>query len=229
MKKSKIAKKIFISGLILLTTTVLLYISYNRPVSKTNSTIELTTEEINEYEGQNLSSINNFRENSIEGIQYIDKENYKLKITGLENDINYSYNDLINSNQSYKKVVTLNCVEGWSVKILWEGFLFKDLIDRQSIPEKVNTIIIKASDGYSTSFPIDYLYNNDILIAYKMNDVELPPERGFPLQLVAESKYGYKWIKWITEIEFSTDENYRGFWESRGYSNDGDLNKDFFE
>ncbi|MDO5838624.1 MAG: molybdopterin-dependent oxidoreductase [Methanosarcina mazei] len=25
-----------------------------------------------------------------------------------------------------------------------------------------------------------------------MNDVTLPPERGFPLKLVAEDKYGYK-------------------------------------
>jgi len=53
--------------------------------------------------------------------------------------------------------------------------------------------------------------------------VVLPPERGFPFQLVAESKLGYKWIKWITEIELSDDVNYRGFWESRGFSNDADL------
>ncbi|TRZ50143.1 hypothetical protein D4Q80_00830 [bacterium] len=62
-----------------------------------------------------------------------------------------------------------------------------------------------------------------------MNKITLPPERGFPLQLVAESKWGYKWIKWITEIELSDDINYRGFWESREYSNDADLDKGFFE
>ena len=67
------------------------------------------------------------------------------------------------------------------------------------------------------------------MIAYKMNGLELPPERGFPFQLVAETKFGYKWIKWITEIEFSDDENYQGYWESRGYSNDGDLKKDFLK
>lgn len=53
-----------------------------------------------------------------------------------------------------------------------------------------------------------------------MNGLELPPERGFPFQLVAESKYGYKWIKWITEIELSGDANCEGYWESRGYPND---------
>ena len=45
-----------------------------------------------------------------------------------------------------------------------------------------------------------------IIVAYKMNGVELPPKRGFPFQLVAESKWGYKWIKWITSIEVSDDE-----------------------
>jgi DMSO/TMAO reductase YedYZ molybdopterin-dependent catalytic subunit len=56
-----------------------------------------------------------------------------------------------------------------------------------------------------------------------MNGLVLPPERGFPFQLVAESKYGYKWIKWITEIELSDNVNYKGFWESKGFSNDAGL------
>ncbi len=66
-------------------------------------------------------------------------------------------------------------------------------------------------------------------MAYKMNGLTLPPERGFPFQLVAEKKWGYKWIKWITGIELSDDEDYRGYWESRGYSNEADLEKGFFE
>ena len=69
---------------------------------------------------------------------------------------------------------------------------------------------------------------NDIIMAYKMNGVDLPAERGFPFQLVAESKWGYKWIKWITDIELSGDENYRGYWESRGYSNSADLDGSYF-
>ncbi len=65
-------------------------------------------------------------------------------------------------------------------------------------------------------------------MAHKMNGVTIPPERGHPFQLVAESKWGYKWIKWITKIELSDDENYKGYWESRGYSNSADLDKGFF-
>ena len=59
-------------------------------------------------------------------------------------------------------------------------------------------------------------------------EVELPPERGFPFEVVAESKWGYKWVKWVTKIELSGDPNYRGYWESRGYNNDGDLSGPIF-
>ncbi len=191
---------------------------------------ELEAVEVREYEGKDLSSIGDFRENSIKGPQYIDKESYRLRIKGLTSgEKEFSYGDIVGNFQSYKKVVTLNCVEGWSVDILWEGFLARDLIDGNDIPSGTNTIILRAYDGYSTSFPASYILDNDILIAYKMNGVELPPERGFPFQLVAEDKYGYKWIKWITEIEFSDDEDYKGFWESRGYSNSGDLDKNFLD
>ncbi len=54
-------------------------------------------------------------------------------------------------------------------------------------------------------------------------------ERGFPFQLVAEQKWGYKWIKWITKIELSDNTNYKGFWENVGYNNNGDLSGSKFE
>ena len=134
--------------------------------------------EVREYEGQDLSSISDFRENSIKGPQYINVSTYRLKITGLVNKtIEYTYDDVVNGFQKYQKVVTLHCVEGWSVNILWEGFLLKDLLNEAGIDPKAVAVIFYAYDGYSTSHPLDYILNNDILIAYKMNDLVLPPER----------------------------------------------------
>jgi len=179
--------------------------------------------EINEYKGQKLSSIDDFRENSIKGSQYINEENYELVITGLVNNtVVYTYDRVVNDHRRYEKVVTLHCVEGWEVTILWEGVLVRDLMEEVGIDPAATVVVFYASDGYSTSLPLDYLIDNDIIIAYKMNGVVLPPERGFPFQLVAESKLGYKWIKWITRIELSDDVNYRGYWESRGFSNEAD-------
>jgi len=172
---------------------------------------------------------NGFRENSIKGPQEIDVESYTLRITGLvANSKNYTYDEVVNKHQHYEKVVTLNCVEGWSVTVLWEGVLVRDLLAEAEPLANAEVLIFHAYDGYTTSLPIDYIMDNDILMAYKMDDVILPPERGFPFQLVAESKWGYKWIKWITEIELSDDANYRGYWESRGYSNSADLDESFF-
>ena len=113
--------------------------------------------------------------------------------------------------------------------MLWEGVLVRDLVQSVGVLPEANTIIFHAHDGYTTSFPVDYVIDNDILMAHKINEITIPPERGFPFQLVAESKWGYKWIKWIDRIELSDDENYRGYWEQRGYSNSADLDEYFFE
>ena len=152
----------------------------------------------------------------------------KMSVTVVPNQKNYTYDEILTIFQHYKKIVTLDCVEGWSVTILWEGLLVRDLLAEAQPLANAEVVIFHAYDGYTTSLPIDYIMNNNILMADKMNGVTLPPERGFPFQLVAESKWGYKCIKWITEIELSDDTNYRGYWESRGYSNSADLDKGFF-
>ncbi len=185
--------------------------------------------EVREYQGENLGSINDFRENSIKGPQHVDIATYQLKVTGLADNItSYAYDEVLNDFTSYKKVVELNCVEGWSVKILWEGVNLKEILEKAGPKPEAKVVIFHAYDGYTTSFPIEYIVNNNILMADKMNGLTLPPERGYPFQLVAESKWGYKWIKWITEIELSDNINYKGYWEERGYSNSGDLDQGFF-
>lgn len=210
---------------VLLGIAVIGYISVMQ--SQMDNIQQLTSVEVRDYNGTNLSSIAAFMENSINGPQYVDNITYRLSITGLvDHPESYSYQDVLSQFQSYKKVVTLNCVEGWSVTILWQGVLVKDILNEAGVNSSAKTVIFRAVDGYSTSFPIDYIMNNSIILAYKMNNVTLPPERGFPFQLVAENKWGYKWIKWVNQIEIS-DTNYTGYWESRGYSNSGDLNSSF--
>ena len=189
-----------------------------------NGTVELGSIELSNYKGAKLGSKEDFRENSIKGPQYVDADTYSLRITGLvENNTSYSYGEILQNNTRYRKVVTLNCVEGWSVKVLWDGVLVRDILEEAGPLESGRVLIFKAADGYTTSLPIDYFYERDILMAYGMNNVTLDPQRGFPFQLVTEMKWGYKWIKWITEIEVSDDIDYKGYWEERGYSNSGDL------
>jgi DMSO/TMAO reductase YedYZ molybdopterin-dependent catalytic subunit len=190
---------------------------------------QLPATEIREYEGQNLSSINDFRENSIAGPQHVSLDDYTLEITGLvERPLSLTYDEVLDR-LHYEKVVTLHCVEGWDATILWEGVLIEDLLEQAGVQDGAVTVIFHAVDGYTSSLPLDFIRQNDIMLAYRMNGVTLPPERGFPFQVVAESKWGYKWVKWVSEIELSADADYRGYWENYGYNNDGDLEGPIFE
>jgi DMSO/TMAO reductase YedYZ molybdopterin-dependent catalytic subunit len=219
-------KPALISGL--LVAALLIFFSADYFLNPEVDTLDAV--QVKNYQGQKLSSINDFRENSIKGPQNININNYTLQITGrVEKPQNFTYNSIIKNYKNYQKVVTLDCVEGWSATILWRGVLVSDLINEAKPLEDGKVVIFYAVDGYSTSFPIEYLIDNEILMAYQMNNVTMPPERGFPFQLVAESKWGYKWVKWITKIEVSNNTDYEGYWESRGYSNSGNLNESFIK
>ena len=180
--------------------------------------------EIQNYQGENLSSIADVKENAIRGTQYLNESTYRLTITGLVNKtVEYTYDQIINEFQKYQKVVTINCVDGWSAKILWEGFLVNDLLQTAGVNSSAVAAIFYASDGYSTELPLNYITSHSIILAYKMNGLTIPTERGFPFELVAESQYGYKWIKWVTTIELTDNPNYLGYWESRGYPNNATI------
>jgi DMSO/TMAO reductase YedYZ molybdopterin-dependent catalytic subunit len=180
--------------------------------------------EIPNYQGENLSYIADVKENAIKGTQNINASTYRLTITGLVNKtVEYTYDQIISDFQKYQKAVTLYCVDGWSAKILWEGFLVNDLLQTAGVNSSAVAAIFYAGDGYSTALPLDYLTSHNIIMAYKMNGITIPPERGFPFELVAESQYGYKWIKWITTIELTDNPDYLGYWESRGFPNNATI------
>jgi DMSO/TMAO reductase YedYZ molybdopterin-dependent catalytic subunit len=193
----------------------------NRGVSE--RAVTLRAVQVSEYKGEKLGSIEDFRENSIHGPQTIDLGTYRLDVSGLVTaPRTYTYEQVL-AHPKYSKVVVLSCVEGWSVKILWEGILIKDLLAEAGVKPEAVTVIFHAYDGYTTSLPLGHVIDRDIMLAYMMNGVVLPPERGFPFQVVAEDKLGYKWAKWVTRIELSRDPAYKGYWESRGYDNDAGL------
>jgi len=185
--------------------------------------------EVFEYEGERLDSAEDFRENSIAGPQDVDIEEYRLSVTGLVDEpAEYAYSEVTSGFPAYEKVVQLDCVEGWSARVLWGGVLVRDILDESGVQDSARSVVFRAVDGYTTSFPVEYLYDNDIILAYSMNDEILRPERGFPFQVVAEDKWGYKWCKWVEAIELVADEDPGGYWEDRGYANDGDRSESFF-
>ncbi|OHD67868.1 MAG: hypothetical protein A2177_01090 [Spirochaetes bacterium RBG_13_68_11] len=191
--------------------------------------VTLRPVEVREYQGADLSSVDDFRENSIKGVQHVDPATYRLEIAGLVATPLSLTRDQAVDRTLYKKEVTLHCVEGWDATILWEGVKMKDLLAAAGYDPKASTVIFTAYDGYTTSHPLAYLTGNDILLAYRMNGIDIPDERGWPFVLVAEDKWGYKWIKWVTKIEVSNDTSFKGYWELRGYNQDGSLSGSMFD
>ncbi len=179
--------------------------------------------EIRDYQGEKLGSVNDFRENSIAGPQVVDPVTYRLVVDGLvARPASYDLGQL-SALPHRQKVVELVCVEGWRVKALWEGIPIARLLADVEPLASANTVIFHGADGYTTSLPLATVVDRDLMVADKINGITLPTERGFPLQLVAEDKLGYKWAKWIVRIELGGDPSYRGTWESRGYPNDAEV------
>ena len=196
------------------------------PFTPTSGEIEAT-----EFMGKKLTPISNQGNNALAGTQVIDRQSYRLVVDGaVENPLSLSYDDLL-AYQQESKLMDLDCVEGWNFTAKWTGPSLSAIIDDAKVKPGAKIVIFHTADvpdGY-TSLDLSYIYEKNIIIALKLNDVTLPAERGFPFQVVAESKFGYKWAKWVTRIQISEEPAFRGYWESYGYNNNADVDGPAFE
>ncbi|MDD3520924.1 MAG: molybdopterin-dependent oxidoreductase [Actinomycetota bacterium] len=183
------------------------------------------------FQGVKLTPIAEQGNNALAGTQAIDRDSYILTIDGLvEKPLAITYDGLAAYPQeSY--LMDLNCVEGWSFTAKWTGPKLSSILADAGVKPEAKIAIFYTADapeGY-TSLDVNYIIENDILLALRLNDVILPEDRGFPVQVVAKSKFGYKWAKWVTRIELSSDTDFKGFWEKRGYNNNADDSGPAFE
>lgn len=220
-------KRIFlISILIVFFTSACSNIIDSDPDSHSSASLaRFRAGEIQEYQGKLLSPAVGPRDNSIKGVQKIDIDAYSLRITGLvNNEVIMNYEQVLEMT-SFKRLITLHCVEGWDATILWEGVSLVELIEKANPRSEAVTVIFHAADGYTTSLPLALVKERQLILAYKANEIDLPPEMGYPFIVVAEDKLGYKWARWVTKIELSDNNDYKGYWESRGYTNEADIQK----
>jgi DMSO/TMAO reductase YedYZ molybdopterin-dependent catalytic subunit len=179
--------------------------------------------EITEYNGARLDPAVGPRDNSINGVQWVDITNYRLGIDGLvENPLQMTYEEVL-ALEPYERRITLYCVEGWDATVLWKGARIMEMIDMAKAKAQANTLIFHCVDGYTTSLPLQTVKDRDLILAYSANGLDLPPELGYPFIVVAEDKLGYKWARWVNIIELSDIQGYKGFWELNGYNNEADV------
>ena len=229
MERTKIIRKnIRRIGALFLTFIILALTACTAASHSTTATVTSTTSgegEATEFQGTKLTPIKDQNLNALAGTQKINQTDYTLTIDGLvDHPLTLSYADL-EALPQVSEIATLQCVEGWQYTAEWTGPTLSSIFAKAGVqPGAVIAIFHTADDtnGYS-SVDLNYIDSNNIIVAMKDNGITLPAANGFPLRLVAAGKWGYKWAKWITRIELSSDTNFRGYWESNGYNNNGDV------
>lgn len=78
----------------------------------------------------------------------------------------------------------------------------------------------EPSEGkYETCIPLDYAMDpaNDVILAYEMNDVPLPPDHGYPVRLLIPGFVGGRCVKWLAKLWVSEQENTSHYhiWDNR--------------
>lgn len=152
----------------------------------------------------------------------IDIDQWNIKLFGsVQRSILLDWNEIMDLAQVSIEA-EFHCVTQWS-KLLntWDGVSFRSLIDFVDIKKEARYVMIHCYGGYTTNIPLDVLIDQDVILAYRHDKIDLSPEHGGPLRLVVPKRYGWKSAKWVNGIEFM-EENRAGFWESKGYHMDGD-------
>jgi DMSO/TMAO reductase YedYZ molybdopterin-dependent catalytic subunit len=156
-----------------------------------------------------------------------DETSWNLKIHGLvQIPITLSYAEVI-SLPLASSISDFHCVTGWTkFSNKWQGVSFRTIMEMVQPEEDAKYVIFICEENsgttpYTTSLSLKDLDKDDVLLAFRLDDQELPNRHGGPLRLVVPHKYGYKSGKWVREIRF-TNIQILGFWETRGYSDSAD-------
>ncbi|MGB0682862.1 MAG: sulfite oxidase-like oxidoreductase [Magnetovibrionaceae bacterium] len=152
----------------------------------------------------------------------IDVRDWQLSIKGrVERPVDLSWDDFRALDQS---AITsdIHCVTDWSrYDNQWRGVSGVTLMNLVRPLKEAAYLIIHCHDGYTTNLPLQGFLEPHSLVATHWNGRPLAREHGGPVRVVVPSLYFWKSAKWIKHILVS-DRDVKGFWETRGYHNDGD-------
>ena len=140
---------------------------------------------------------------------------------------NYNYEDLVSPHVLEERIYRLRCVEAWSMVVPWVGVPLASLIKQFEPTSKAKYVRFKTLHD-TERMPgqrrrsIDWPYEEGLTIEEAMHPLtlmavglygrELPNQNGAPMRLVVPWKYGFKSIKAIVEISF-TSKRPRSSWE----------------
>lgn len=159
---------------------------------------------------------------SIDETPSIKEEKARFVLTGLvEKERRYHLNEL-KAMEPVKEYRTLSCigdpVGGRQIgNAEWTAVRLRDLLKEAKPRPEAKRVVFRCADSYTTSFSLKDALDKNMLLAYEMNGVQLPPDHGYPVRLLNPGKYGQKCPKWIVSIQLVNTEH-RGYYETRGWS-----------
>ncbi|HEY4674485.1 MAG TPA: molybdopterin-dependent oxidoreductase [Candidatus Bathyarchaeia archaeon] len=149
-------------------------------------------------------------------------DDWSLVVNGLvQNPLNLTLDEL-NAMPRTTVSAVLYCVDYPSYPVAqgnWTGVKLSLLLEKaEASPDAVKIAFTASGDGYATDLTVSTTMRPDIIIAYELNGEPLSEK----LRLVVPGKWGYKWISYLNHIEL-VNFDFKGFWESRGYSDEGEI------
>ncbi|MFC1795608.1 protein-methionine-sulfoxide reductase catalytic subunit MsrP [Pseudomonadota bacterium] len=139
----------------------------------------------------------------------------------------YDFEDIIAPHTLEDRVYRHRCVEAWSMVVPWVGFPLGDLLKRFNPNSDAKFVRFKTLND-PKQMPgqrravLQWPYVEGLTMAEAMHPLTLmvvgvygktlPNQNGAPLRLITPWKYGFKGIKSIVEIEF-TSRQPRSSWE----------------
>jgi DMSO/TMAO reductase YedYZ molybdopterin-dependent catalytic subunit len=119
-------------------------------------------------------------------------------------------------------VSDIHCVTQWSrFDNRWQGVATSHLLAQVQPLPAANHVILHGADGYTTNISLERFAGADCLIAHAHDGQPLSRDHGGPVRAIIPQWYFWKSAKWLVRIEITAQDK-PGFWEVRGYHNEGD-------
>jgi DMSO/TMAO reductase YedYZ molybdopterin-dependent catalytic subunit len=106
----------------------------------------------------------------------------------------------------------------------WTGVRLRDLLSRAGV--KAGAVEVSFGGLDQPAYPgperfvkalsLDHANDGEVMVAYAMNDRDLPMLNGFPLRLVVPGWFATYWVKSLNEITV-LPEKFKGFWMDKAY------------
>ncbi len=144
-----------------------------------------------------------------------------LEVNGhVDNARRYDFDQLA-AMEPVKVEATLSCISNavgdrLMSNAIWTGVPMARLLDEAGVKKGAVEVRLHGADGYTDTFAIDKAMESTTLVAYRMNNEEIPQRHGYPVRLIVPGLFGEKNVKWVTGIEV-VDFDAKGFYEQQGW------------